>query len=156
MKNFKLLVVLFIGLFILQGCNKEDDENLSNTADLIGLWTSTEVEITFLVDGQPYTDNDLAPQFEGQGQTLVFREDNTFTSNEGTADEDKGTWSLNAEGSIITFNSDSGESYEYEILSSSDSQLKIKYEQDITALAAFFGVEVQEEFILEGEVILVK
>ncbi|WP_375581281.1 lipocalin family protein [Marivirga tractuosa] len=143
-------------MLAFQACNNDDEENLANKADLVGLWTSTEVETTFLVDGEPYTDQDLGPQFEGDGQTLVFREDDTFTSNEGTSDEDAGTYSLNSDGSVITFNSNSGETYDFEILSASADQLKIKHEEDITALAALFGVEIEEDFIISSEVTFVK
>jgi hypothetical protein len=156
MHKFKLLLVLVVGMLAFQACNNDDEENLANKADLIGLWTSTAVETTFLVDGEPYTDQDLGPQFEGGGQTVVFREDNTFISDEGTTDEDEGTWSLNSEGNIITFNSDSGESYDFQILSASADQLRIKLEEDITALAALFGVEIEEEFIISSEVTFVK
>lgn len=156
MKNLKLLAILVAGAFMFQSCNNDDEGGSANEADLVGVWTSSEIAVDFIADGESYQDENLESQFEGEEETVEFREDKTYTANEGSDEEENGTWSLSSNGSSITLDPDTEESYEYEVVSASSSQLKVKVEEDITPFAAFFGIEVEEELLVVATITMTK
>lgn len=156
MSKLKLLLFLAVGSFIFQACNKDDEGSFASEADLIGLWTSSEITAEFIVDGASYENESLASTIENDEEKVEFRADKTYTANEGTSEEENGTWSLSSNGSIITFDPDGDESYNFEVVSASSSQLKVKYEEDFTAFAQFFGVAVENEFLIVATITLTK
>ena len=89
---------------------------------------------------------------ESESSTIEFKEDNTYVSDEGTDFEENGTWSLNGDGSKIIFEPENSLEYEVEVLAASANQIKLKFEEDITQLAAFIGIEVDNELIIVIEV----
>lgn len=157
MKNLKSLVLLASIAFLFQSCNNDDEAGASaSKADLIGLWTTSEIEIDVIVDGQMTENESITTLFEVGQENIEFREDDTYTSNDGTIDVSTGIWSLNSEGNIIFFEPENGEPYEYKIVSAASNQLKIKFEEDLTALAELFQIDIEQELLIVGHITLTK
>ncbi len=153
MRNLKLLAILVVGAFAFQSCNNDDEGSSANKADLVGVWTSSEIDISFIADGESIQDEDAENILrESESSTIEFKEDNTYVSDEGTDFEENGTWSLNGDGSKIIFEPENSLEYEVEVLAASANQIKLKFEEDITQLAAFIGIEVDNELIIVIEV----
>jgi hypothetical protein len=156
MKNLRLLAILIVGALLFQSCNNDEEGASANKADLIGVWTTSEIDLNVLVDGESIENDSITSIFEAGQETIEFKDDDTFVTNDGTIDVSTGTWSLNSDGNVILFEPEDSEPFEYEIVSVASNQLKIKFEEDLTALAEFFEIEIEDELILVGNVTFTK
>lgn len=130
MKNFKVLCLLFSILILFQSCNK--DEEVSEPT-LIGVWNVNEVKTDLTVNGtllsvflrfeadynviearslEDQYKSSIASVFEGK--TIEFKADNTFQGKIPNKNKTSGTWVVNSDNTIITF--DAGTENETEIV----------------------------------------
>lgn len=156
MKNLRFSLILAISVFMFQSCNNDDEGVSASKADLIGLWTTNEINLDLLIDGNIVENDSITTIFEAGQETIEFKDDNTYISNDGTIDIDNGTWSLNSKGDLISFEPENSAPYQYEITSIATNQLKIKFEEDFTAFADLFGLEFEEDVIIVGNITLTK
>jgi len=107
------LVILFTA------CNDDEGATPDPAADLYGEWVSSEILVSFSIDGQglltylvdeldlsqeeaeEFVDAILVELSQGFSGMLEFRTDNTYTANFGDGPE-TGTWTISEDKSLIT------------------------------------------------------
>lgn len=156
MKSIKLLVFLAISALVFQGCKQDEDAPSIDKADLIGVWSSTEITIDFIKDGESYTNEDLNSAADIDPQTIEFKSDYKYVSNPGTDEEEEGSYILSIDGRFITFDVGEDDSYVFEIVAASQGQMTVKMEEDFSDLAELAGIEFEEEFTLVATINMVK
>ena len=133
-----IILVLFAGLFITS-CSKDSDP----AADLVGTWTfsnatfdakvGTKTLTQYLMDDLGLTQaqaQQMMVLFTAQMQqaftgTIEMKSDNTYTATIG-GESDSGTWSLSADNTKLTIDSDTDSPVIFDILELTSHKVVLK------------------------------
>lgn len=142
MKKVKFLVFLLAGAFIFQSCDNDDESY--NQADLIGIWSVSNVDLEILVNDMDMVDYyisqgstkdeaeflqslyELLASSAFTGSTIEFKSDNTYEVKQSGSELANGTWALNSNATQILIDAGTADEDTYEIASLSNNSLIIK------------------------------
>lgn len=133
--NLRNLTAVIVTSLILYSCKKD-----SNKEDLVGAWTFDNATFSTMVGSQTFTDylvsalgytlaeaqafetlfNEQTKQFFTG--TFTIKSDNTYTSNMGGT-PDSGTWTLSADRTKLTIDSDTDDPYTVDVIEITKSKL---------------------------------
>jgi len=118
-----ILVVIIISSLFYTGCDSDDTNPAGVNSNLVGTWTLTGVELSYMGQTESYTAAEM-----GMSITVTLNADGTMTGMDGT-DSISGTWSTS--GNTITMIDSSGESDgpENATYSLSGNTLRISFEE---------------------------
>ncbi|MGK7393909.1 MAG: hypothetical protein ACNS62_05035 [Candidatus Cyclobacteriaceae bacterium M3_2C_046] len=152
-----ILSLMVSSLLIYSSC-KNDDEDPS-PATIIGTWETvdTDTEFAVSINGIPLTQQLIELLLEGSGvdfstiddddAVLEFREDGTYRTTDGDNVSDEGTYSLSADGKVLTLDN----SIEMDIVRLTSSQMILQgdindsFEEDgdLIEIKVDFDVDLQ-------------
>lgn len=138
MKNFKLLLILAVAAFMFQSCN---DDETAKEGDVEGTWNVTGLDFDITINGESlssfYSDEDQANSFESaitasfegsfEGSTIEFKSDGSYSSTDSDGTNETGTWLLNSDGTILTFDGGTINEFSFDIVTSTKNSLVLGY-----------------------------
>lgn len=139
MKNFKLLLVLVVGMLAFQACNNDDEENTE--AEIVGVWEIDNLDFDVLINNQSLSEflGDDSGQFETlftaeleaefENSTFEFKSDNSYEVTQPGEPTETGTWSINSDGSQLTLDAGSSDAGTFNIKSISNTSLILNVEE---------------------------
>ncbi len=126
MKISKILMVAFMGLFILSSCSKDDESAIDHITG--GTWKITESRSD--IDGDGDLDDDL--ESCDRDDEYDFEKDGTLNFDEGATKCDPndpqteaGTWALSADEKTFTVTS-GGFGFAFEVISITSSRMELR------------------------------
>jgi len=165
MKNFKVLLALILGLFVLQACNSDNEE--TSEADIVGKWTVSDLAFDITINGESlseYFSEDEADLFEPfftetledefQDVSIEFKSDGTYSSEDSDGATDTGSWSLNSDGDVLVLDDGTADEFILNVVSSTNNTLILNYNETDDSDIDFDGNP--DEFIVSMDLTLTK
>ncbi len=175
MKNSIIMIrkwmIIGIAAIFLAACNDED-ENVADKADLVGIWTAQSVDVEITINGedfivylaealgisesqaQSFADqmiDEIESDFDG---TITFKEDNTYDTNFGD-ESDSGTWSLSGDGKNLILDEGTDDEVNAEIVEITSSTLRLMF-SETEEIEDMDGDDINEEMLMEINMTLTK
>ena len=139
MKNLKLLLLLVISAFLFQACS---DDETAREGDVEGTWDVTGLNFDITINGESlssYFTEDEAASYESfftasfeesfEGASIEFKSDGTYSSTDTDGTQGSGTWSLNSDGTKLTFDGGSADEFSFDVMTSTKSSLVLGYSE---------------------------
>jgi hypothetical protein len=134
---------------LLSSCGNDDDDSPNNTSPIVGTWTYSDSELTFLIDDQGIAEfliangedplvanaleNLIKSEFEDvldlQGTSFVFNADGTFSVRENGAVQESGTYQLNSNNTKLTITSSEGPQ-EFDVEELTNNKLSLSFSEE--------------------------
>lgn len=139
MKNLKLLLILAIGVFAFQACNSDDE---AKEGDIEGSWNVTGLTFDITVNGENlenFFPQDQANLYEDlftssfedsfEGATMEFKSDGTYSAKDSDGSTDNGSWSINSDGTALTFDGGTADEITFDVKTSTKNSLILNYSE---------------------------
>jgi hypothetical protein len=139
MKNFKLLLVIAIGMLMFQACNNETEG--TSDADLVGVWEIDNLDFDVLINNESLSEFFgvggsqiealFTAQFEAEyeNSTFEFKSDNSYEVIQPGSATETGTWAISADGNQLIFDEGSSDETTFNISSVSSTSLILNIEE---------------------------
>lgn len=134
---------------LLASCGSDDDDSPKNTSPIVGTWTYSDSELTFLIDNQGIAafliangedpveaalqESFIKSFFEDaldlQGTSFVFNADGTYSVRENGVVEESGTYQLNSNNTKLTITSSEGPQ-EFDVEELTNNKLSLSFSEE--------------------------
>ncbi|MGM0581058.1 MAG: lipocalin family protein [Bacteroidota bacterium] len=124
---------------MLQSCN---DDETAKEGDVEGTWDVTGLNFDITINGESMSSfftEDEAANYESfftasfkesfEGSTIEFKSDGTYSSTDSDGNQNSGTWSLNSDGTKLTFDGGSTDEFSFDVMTSTKNSLVLGYSE---------------------------
>jgi hypothetical protein len=166
MKNLKLIAIILFSTLLITSCK---DDDTSENADIVGIWTVTDLDFDITINNidlaEFFGSEDQAGIYEAlvtatfeeafEDTTIEFKSDGTYTAKSPGETTEAGTWSLNTANNTMTLDAGTADEGIFNLVTSTSSNLTLQLDETDNS-ADYDGDNTNDEFRIVVDLNLTK